>query len=65
MAVKTEVPGLYKEGEGILINKDNDALVAYKKRKEQNYKMKSLEQEVLNIKSDLQEIKNLLRGLIR
>jgi len=62
---KTEVPGLYKVSEGVLINKDNDALKAYKKRKAKERKIEALEEDVQSMKNDLQEIKELLRGLTK
>jgi len=62
---KTEVPGIYKVSEGVLINKDNDALKAYKLRKEKDRKMAKLENEITVIKNDMQEIKELLRGLVK
>lgn len=62
---KTEVPGIYKVSEGVLINKDNDALKAYKLRKEKDRKMAKLENEISVIKNDMQEIKELLRGLVK
>ena len=64
-AKKTDVPGMYKVREGIVINKDNDALEAYKKRKMNNQKVDILEEQVQDIKNDLEEIKQLLRGLIK
>jgi peptidoglycan hydrolase CwlO-like protein len=63
MDTKTDVPGIYKSSEGVLINKDNEALKAYKKRKEKERKIEELEQNVSAMKNDLEEIKNLLRGL--
>jgi hypothetical protein len=63
MDTKTDVPGIYKSSEGVLINKDNEALNAYKKRKEKERKIEALEQNVSEMKNDLEEIKNLLRGL--
>lgn len=72
MEEKTEVPGLYKVSEGILINKDNDALVAYKAVKAKNKKLKDLESQIFELKendkkiqNDLEEIKNLLKGLAK
>lgn len=72
MEEKTEVPGLYKVSEGILINKDNDALVAYKAAKAKNKKLKDLESQIFELKendkkiqNDLEEIKNLLKGLAK
>ena len=61
---KTEIPGLCKVGEGVLINTDNNALLAYKKRKEQAQKINTIEQDVIDMKTDLKEIKELLKGLV-
>ena len=60
---KTDIPGIYKSSEGVLINRDNEALKAYKERKKKEKRVELLEQTVTNIKNDLEEIKTLLRGL--
>lgn len=65
MDAKTEVPGLYKTSDGYLINKDNDALLAYKMRKQQTKKMQDLEKDVSEIKSSIEDIKELLKGLVK
>lgn len=62
---KTEVQGIYKASEGVFINTDNSALIAYKKRKEQAGKLETLENDIHTLKSDLQEIKELLKGLVK
>ena len=62
---KTEVPGVYKVRDGILINTDNDALNAYKNRKRKEAAIDTMQEEINTIKSDLQEIKDLLKGLAR
>lgn len=61
---KTDVPGIYKDGEGVLINKDNEALRAYRFQKNQRHRQVELEEEVKSIKSDIEEIKELLKGLV-
>ena len=43
MDQKTEVPGFYKTDSNYLINKDNEALFAYKKKKQQNIKIKVID----------------------
>lgn len=63
MAQKTEIPGLYKVSEGILINKDDDSLKSYKARRAREMKMDLLEKKVSKIENDLDEIKTLLRGI--
>jgi hypothetical protein len=62
---KTEIPGIYKMGEGILINTDNEALRAYKLRKEKENRFCLLEQNLTELKSDMEEIKNILKGLVK
>jgi hypothetical protein len=66
MEHKTDVPGIYKDTRtGALINKDNTALKAYKMRKQKEMKLGQIEQEISGLKNDMQEIKELLRGLVK
>lgn len=62
---KTEVKGIYKVGEGVLINKDNEGLKAYKMRKKREAKVVQMEKDLDQMKSDIQEIKELLKGLVK
>jgi prefoldin subunit 5 len=62
---KTEVPGIYKVGEGILINKDENALKAYKLRKERESRFHKVEENLDTLSSEIREIKELLKGLVR
>jgi len=65
---KTEIPGIYKESEGILINVDNEALAKYKKkrmlRKNQVNRINTLEYKVSELSEDIKEIKSLLKELV-
>lgn len=61
---KTEVPGLYKVTEGVLINKDENALAAYKARKAKDKKIELMDRELTSMKSELSEIKSLLMELV-
>jgi hypothetical protein len=65
MMQKTEVPGVYKVGEGVLINKDEEALRAYKLRKERERKVVKLEQSFDILSTEIREIKELLKGLVK
>ena len=65
MEHKTEVPGIWKAGEGILINKDNTALEKYKLRKAKEAKLNQYEDRLNNMESSLSEIKELLKGLVK
>lgn len=62
---KTEIPGLFKVGEGVLINKDKGALAAYKQRKQKEQKINCMEKQLHSLKEDMEEIKMLLKGLVR
>jgi len=62
---KTEVPGIYKVREGVLINTDNKALNAYKNKKRREHMVDEMHEELKTVKNDLQEIKDLLKGLAR
>lgn len=61
---KTDVNGIYKESEGILLNKDNTALQQYKANRAQNSKLNNLEREVSGLKNDISEIKELLKKVL-
>lgn len=62
---KTEIPGIYKAGEGVLINTDNDSLRAYKNRKARERKIEELDSTMNELKKDMLEIKELLKGLVK
>ena len=62
---KTDIPGVYRTSEGFLINKDNDSLSAYKARRRRDKEMDVLREDVSLLKNDLQEIKDLLKGLVK
>jgi hypothetical protein len=56
----TERSGIFKVGEGILINKDVSALEAYKKRKRKMQDIDDVKKAVEDIQGDLEIIKKLL-----
>ena len=62
---KTDLPGIYKTPEGFLINKDNNALAAYKAKRQREKELDALKDDVSSLKDDLQEIKELLKGLVK
>jgi peptidoglycan hydrolase CwlO-like protein len=64
MAQKTAIPGIYKVSEGILINKDNDALKAYKARKNKDRQIEQVQEELYEVKKDINEIKSLLLEIL-
>lgn len=65
MEQKTAIPGFYKVDESLVINKDNDGLKAYKKRKLKETRVNKMQYELSDLKNDIKEIKELLRGLVK
>lgn len=65
---KTEIPGIYKEGEGVLINRDNDSLAKYRRKRELTYlrerQINMMEQKIDRLSNDMEEIKDFLRQLM-
>jgi hypothetical protein len=64
MSQRTEVAGIYKEKEGILLNKDMLSLQAYKAQKRKNKKIDEVENDLAAVKEDLSEIKHMLRKFL-
>jgi len=62
---KTEIQGIYKASEGVLINKDNAGLQNYKLRKAKENKINEFEKKIEDLQSDMSEIKILLKGLVK
>jgi hypothetical protein len=60
MEQPTEVFGIFRDDNGALINKNNDALLSYKKKKEGSLRVEKLENVVNNLSKDVNEIKNML-----
>lgn len=65
MEKQTVVPGIVKVREGVLLNKDNNALRAYRQHKKREFRSIRVEQEIDNLKSDVAEIKEMIQGLVR
>lgn len=57
---KTNVPGIYKVCDGILINKDDEGLKAYKTKKNKDRKLFEMESKIDKFEKELSEIKELL-----
>ena len=62
---KTEVPGIYKIRDGVLINTDNASLSAYKNKKKREMMIDDMCDDMQTMKQELQEIKDILKGLAR
>lgn len=63
MHQKTEIPHIYRDESGALINKNNEALLAYKLKKQQTLKISMIENQIKNLNEDVMDIKKLLLQL--
>lgn len=64
MDVKTERPGIYRGENGLLVNKDLNALASYKARKQQSKKINEVETDIKDLKTDMAEIKELIKRFL-
>lgn len=62
---KTDVSGYYKTSSGAIVSKDEESLRAYKIRKAKSLQLNTMRKEVDQIKNDISEIKEMLKGLVR
>ena len=62
---KTDIPGLYRSPEGFLINKDSNALAAYKARKNRDKELDKVKEEVSSMRDDITEIKEMLKKVLK
>lgn len=63
--VKTEVEGIYRDvSTGALLNKDNDALSAYKKMKQKNNELEQMKSKVNSLDEEIKDVKNLLNQIL-
>ena len=62
---KTDASGYYKTPTGAVISKDTDSLMAYKLRKAKNAELNTMKKDIDELKSDMREIKELLKGLVK
>lgn len=63
--VKTEVEGIYRDvNNGALLNKDNDALSAYKKMKQKNNELEQMKTKVNSLDEEIKEVKTLLTKIL-
>lgn len=62
---KTDYDGYYKTPTGAVICKDNESLSAYKLKKAKNLQLNSMKEDIDQLKNDITEIKELLKGLVK
>lgn len=65
MYVKTDTKDIYRSTNGVLVNTNKGELQQYKKKKMNALKIDNIEKDINSLKSDMEEIKTLLRGLTK
>jgi hypothetical protein len=60
MDIPTDKQGFYKTYSGAIVNKDNNELSLYKKRKAKEKRISEMDEEIGQIKNDISEIRDLL-----
>lgn len=63
--VKTDVHGYYKTPTGAVISKDSESLSAYKLKKQKSAQLNTMKNDIDQLKNDITEIKELLKGLVK
>ncbi len=63
--VKTEITNIVRDTtNGALLNKDNQALMAYKLQKKRSSEMEDLKKRLNNVEDQFSEVKNLLNAIL-
>jgi hypothetical protein len=63
MQHKTEIPGIFRDESGALINKDNKSLLMYKKKKEDLKRLSKIENDLEILSSDIKVIKEMIKEI--
>lgn len=62
---QSDVHGYYKTPSGAVVTKDEESLKAYKMRKAKNTQLNTMKDDIDQLKNDMAEIKELLKGLVK
>ena len=63
--IKTEISGIVRDTtNNALLNRDNDALKAYKKIKKKNLELEEMKNKVNNLDKEISDVKSLLHKIL-
>ena len=63
--IKTEISGIVRDTtNNALLNRDNDALNAYKKIKKKNLELEKMKDKVDNLDKEISDVKSLLHKIL-
>ena len=63
--IKTEISGIVRDTtNNALLNRDNDALNAYKKIKKKNLELEEMKDKVNNLDKEISDVKSLLHKIL-
>lgn len=63
MEIQTEADGFYKTGNGVILNKDSQALHSYKTMKKRNAMVDMLEKKIISLEDRVLFLENKLKDL--
>lgn len=63
MELKTELKDVYRQESGALINKNNSALIEYKRKKQEMHKIKTLENNILLLTQEVDNLKKIVEKI--
>lgn len=63
MELKTDLNGVYRQDSGALINKNNSALIEYKRKKQEASKMNKLEKQIEELLKDVNYLKEIVKNI--
>lgn len=63
MELKTELNGVYRQDSGALINKNNSALMEYKRKRQELSKMNKLEKQIEELTKDVNDLKKIVENM--
>jgi hypothetical protein len=64
MHQKTELSNIYREDSGALINKNNGALIEYKRKRQELSKMMKLEKQIETLQNEVSVLKETMQKIL-
>jgi hypothetical protein len=63
MDLKTDLPGVYRHESGALINKNNSALMDYKRKRQDTNKLNSIELRINSLTEEVNRLKKIIENM--
>jgi hypothetical protein len=63
MELKTDLPGIYRQESGALINKNNSALMDYKRKRQESNKLNNIEIKLNSLTEEVNKLKKIIENM--